>query len=870
MPQILSIGTTVRRACTTGDLSTAEQLLTQQINADPDDDISYANRSFVMARKHQWDQALQDAIKSLCIRPSLTGYISKGIALSGKGHVQDSVEAFDLAFTFANEDSRIIHFLHLIKVMTVFNVDEHEEAPIRIRERAAACPNDDTLAYMVVEAYLYVRLGNKATDDARYNEAADHFTAAVNTSASSSMTAIHYIYEDLVVLFGWNMKSLWMAASQKRCHALLLAGRLRESAESHRYVMDTSDETTKNSCLEWSTAFKQECRTICATNGDAALAESDYDRAIDLYSTVIDMDPTSDALFSNRSKAKLGKMLWKEALLDAQKVIELNPSSYLGYDLKHAALHGAKRYDEAIQAFQTMLSKLGNAHDTQTLKLRQQYIRPCEAERAIREVIDAQIDTAPLRVLNTATGLLCDRGALISDFTTSTEYKELWSSTTTHADLSTKRIEEVVATYFSYAMLSHRWGGKEPLLQDIQRKVVYDLEPVDGITKLQSFCGIARSAGYRWAWSDTCCIDQNNNVELQRSVNSMFLWYRHSSLTVVYLSDVTPLSQSGALANSVWNTRGWTFQEFLASKVILFYQKDWMLYLDDRSHNHKECAAIMQELQDATGIDRQTLVSFRPGMSGARDRLQWASTRITTLPEDVAYSLFGIFGVHLPVIYGEKKENALGRLLQEIVGRSGDITVLDWVGQSSEFNSCLPADITSYAASPRTMPSLSEDEIQTAVSSLRNAMPMDAASKFYDRLEQLSPPRFTNCRLHLPCITFHVTEVRRRRGPAQGTPFTYGVKANGLRDLLITTEETLVQFSRAKPTRQTFLLVRPWNHCLLELPDFSETVPAIGDDAESIGDWSEPESPLDDSDESPDGSPGEEELGDSDSYSRAL
>jgi len=36
--------------------------------------------------------------------------------------------------------------------------------------------------------------------------------------------------------------------------------------------------------------------------------------------------------------------------------------------------------------------------------------------------------------------------------------------------------------------------------------------------------------------------------------------------------------------------------------------------------------------------------------------------------------LFDIFDVHLPVLYGEKKQKAHGRLLQEIVARSGYIT----------------------------------------------------------------------------------------------------------------------------------------------------------------------------------------------------
>ncbi|OJA19078.1 hypothetical protein AZE42_03750, partial [Rhizopogon vesiculosus] len=46
----------------------------------------------------------------------------------------------------------------------------------------------------------------------------------------------------------------------------------------------------------------------------------------------------------------------------------------------------------------------------------------------------------------------------------------------------------------------------------------------------------------------------------------MFVWYRHSALTIIYLSDVPPLSKPGALAKSAWNSRGWTVQEFLAPK----------------------------------------------------------------------------------------------------------------------------------------------------------------------------------------------------------------------------------------------------------------------------------------------------------------
>lgn len=45
-------------------------------------------------------------------------------------------------------------------------------------------------------------------------------------------------------------------------------------------------------------------------------------------------------------------------------------------------------------------------------------------------------------------------------------------------------------------------------------------------------------------------------------------------------------------------------------------------------------------------------------------------------------------------------QNPLGRLLSEIISRSGEISVLDWVGKASTFHSCLPTYFTSYRALP--------------------------------------------------------------------------------------------------------------------------------------------------------------------------
>ncbi|KAG1820954.1 WD40-repeat-containing domain protein [Suillus subaureus] len=572
------------------------------------------------------------------------------------------------------------------------------------------------------------------------------------------------------------------------------------STESHKQIGQPLKHTTRVSCV------------AISRNGEL-LVSGDYDGNLQLC------------------KVKLGQNLYAEALSDAEK---LNPTSYLGRELKHAALRGSQRYDDAFEAFTIMPSKLDDARDSQIRQLRRQSVSTSQVEDAIRRAIQAKLENAPLRLINTITGHICDRNAQINAFRKSTEYKKLLHSLVMHAPLQTELIKEAVATYFSWVMLSHRWETKEPLLHDIQGRGIYDLDAVGTIVKLQKFCKVARNAGHCWAWSDTCCIDQNNNIELQQSVNSMFIWYHYSALTVIYLSDVPPSSESGALANSIWNTRGWTVQEFLAPKIVLFYQADWTLYLDDHSRNHKESVSIMRELEDSTSINARALVNFHPGMGNPREKLRWASNRETTREEDIAYSLFGIFDVSLAVIYGEKRQKALGRLLQEIIAYSGDITALDWVGQSSNFNSCLPADISSYKAPPFTLPSLSEDKMQNSVSTLRNAVAVESALNMYTLLEKLSVPRFANARLQLPCIAFPLTE------------------ADGLHDLSITTEDQLVQFWPGRPVRRTVLLIRPWTRYLLELSDFAELPdfaepPDINEESSVEDYWSALESPSPDS-----------------------
>ncbi|KIM60782.1 hypothetical protein SCLCIDRAFT_26314 [Scleroderma citrinum Foug A] len=425
----------------------------------------------------------------------------------------------------------------------------------------------------------------------------------------------------------------------------------------------------------------------------------------------------------------------------------------------------------------------------------------------MRAVYDA-LELLPPRLLNTQTGTLCGRDALTSIFENSQEYKKLLSSSASYPPQCNAHIRDTISTYFRYVTLSHRWEIDEPMLRHIQGRGIYDIEPTDGLMKLQWFCVTAYERGYLWAWSDTCCIDKDSTAELAKSIASMFSWYRRSALTIVYLSDV---SEDGMMCSSAWFKRGWTLQELLAPRNLLFYKQDWSLYKESPSSNHKEDDVVLGDLEDATGITRSYFADFDPGLDNARSKLQWASERRTTEPEDVAYSLFGIFNVFLPIIPGESAENALGRLLAEIISQSGDISVLDWVGEASLFNSCFPSRISSYQPAPS--PPSTWDESELRPSKFDTYGRVVAGIKLFDTLSTSDIPQFVGRLLRLPCIVYQVIELRLRVADPLMPSFDYELHAHGLTPFEITLSNEL----KLDAPRATlpYVLVRPWHPKLI-------------------------------------------------------
>ena len=363
-----------------------------------------------------------------------------------------------------------------------------------------------------------------------------------------------------------------------------------------------------------------------------------------------------------------------------------------------------------------------------------------------------------------------------------------------------------VKEFYRYVMFSHRWEYGEPLFEEVERVTVYKLESSRGNIKLQKFCELVRSFGFRWAWSDTCCIDKENNVVLQESLVAMFTWYRGSSLTVIHLLGVSSMSEEpDGVKRSIWNTRVWTYQEYVAAERVLFYTEDWKPYLGLTLKNHKESPVIHREME-MSQISSDQVAVLQPGLDRVREKLYLASTRETTLVEDIAYSLLGILNASIPVIYGEGTR-AVGRLLEYVLTGSGDATILAWTGTANAYNSCLPMNLAVYkTVIPPHIPQMETAELDRTVTELCSSLPdVSLACILYDELNKLPSPMVVSSRLRLPGIVSLITDISMSGLDVQ----TYHATTDMIGDIKIKTASNLA-------TMKGLCLVHPWIRPLLD------------------------------------------------------
>ncbi|KAK1071668.1 hypothetical protein LTR33_010397 [Friedmanniomyces endolithicus] len=215
-----------------------------------------------------------------------------------------------------------------------------------------------------------------------------------------------------------------------------------------------------------------------------------------------------------------------------------------------------------------------------------------------------------------------------------------------------------------YAILSHTWlplGSTRVVRgitsQDLQSNasLIEDANyKPQGWAKLKAFCDLARSDGWQYGWMDMCCIDKTNPSDTQEAINAMFRWYSLAGVGYAHLAGIArPAGQRlaghygedfrRAFRRAYWFQGAWTLQELLAPPSLIFVDQSWDVIGTK--------AELAQDVADASDMDPDDLTEYPECSVGKK--LSWAARRSCTMEEDHAYSLLGLFGVSMPLCYGE-------------------------------------------------------------------------------------------------------------------------------------------------------------------------------------------------------------------------
>ncbi|KAK7443560.1 hypothetical protein VKT23_015733 [Stygiomarasmius scandens] len=217
-----------------------------------------------------------------------------------------------------------------------------------------------------------------------------------------------------------------------------------------------------------------------------------------------------------------------------------------------------------------------------------------------------------------------------------------------------------------YAILSHWWiEGKEVVYEEF-RNLHWWTKFKSGYRKIKAACRQARRDGIRYIWVDTCCIEQGNHDDVAANITSMYAFYQNAEVCYAYLADM-----GAEFETSEWFERGWTLQELLAPRTVMFFNSKW------------QCVGDKHELRDDIQSETTIPPEVLSGKQSITDvdvltRMSWAIGRNTTKEQDEAYCLQGLLGVSVEPDYEESlfsSFNRLGKALfeaqPELKGRLG-------------------------------------------------------------------------------------------------------------------------------------------------------------------------------------------------------
>lgn len=321
--------------------------------------VLHSNRSGAYSSLALYAEALADAEQATEFEPNWPrGYSRKAAALYGLGRYTESLANYDKGLSFeptnpqmlqARSDvlARLESARELLeaafscdraRVSTLVEQGIHPDGYANEEGNTAlllACQSGSTgLVAELIAAGANASHLNKAGQDAATLAKAmghEHLLTLLPAPKKSGATNL------LAAVLGMGGASSPKADKADKIEKI-------EVAEIDK-VDETSIENMPSDAAQLEDIEKYKC------GGNDAFKAGSFAEAIKLYTKAIELSPDSHVLYSNRSGALAALGKYEQALADAERCVALSADWCKGHTRKASALHGLKRYLDAIISY---------------------------------------------------------------------------------------------------------------------------------------------------------------------------------------------------------------------------------------------------------------------------------------------------------------------------------------------------------------------------------------------------------------------------------------------------------------------------------------------------------------------------------------
>lgn len=185
-------------------------------------------------------------------------------------------------------------------------------------------------------------------------------------------------------------------------------------------------------------------------------------------------------------------------------------------------------------------------------------------------------------------------------------------------DCKDRRNVLVQGTALEYVTLSYVWGSEVPEFPDKSGRLPSALPEL-----IQGVIEVVLDLGYRYLWIDRYCVPQHDSSDIKTLLlQNMHEIYSRSTLTIIAAASICPSEGLTGITRprkikqqlfqlnsiqlipwvndvkdeikcSIWNSRGWTYQEALLSRrKLVFTEKQCYFQCGTGHHSYKEMSRI--------------------------------------------------------------------------------------------------------------------------------------------------------------------------------------------------------------------------------------------------------------------------------------